>query len=394
MGRSARHASTPLQRKSLVAAETGSSEEGIFVRIAVDLVFYTGKKGGTESYTRSLYTEIGRRHPEIELVGLLNSELRQTPPAWFPGETVPLPVSGENRLAWAGAENTLVPAAALRAKADVLHCPANFGPVVSRVPVALTVHDLLAFRYPELVPNGGARAVQWLTRTSVRGARMLLTDSAASAADIRSCLSVGSRPIEVIPLAAPSSTAPSAAAAAPSGQRPFLFSTGNRLPHKNFPVLLEALAQIPAPERPRLVIPGSHGDDPLTSLVDRLELHDDVELLGWVTTEELDRLYRTAAAYVLPSRFEGFGLPVLEAMSRGCPVVCSDIPVLREVGGDAAAYIDTRSATAVAAALRTLLRDPTELARLSAAGQGQASGFAWSRVADETVTALRRISRH
>ncbi|WP_164860535.1 glycosyltransferase family 1 protein [Rhodococcus sp. X156] len=357
-------------------------------------MFYTGKKGGTESYTRSLYTEIGRRHPEIELVGLLNTELRQTPPDWFPGETVPLPVSGENRLAWAAAENTLVPAAALRAEADVLHCPANFGPAVSRVPVALTVHDLLAFRYPELVPNGGARAVQWLTRTSVRGARVLLTDSTASATDIRSCITVGRRPIKVIPLAAPSMAAGAAAPASPGHERPFLFSTGNRLPHKNFPVLLEALARIPAHERPRLVIPGSHGDDPLRALVDRLDLHDDVELLGWVTPEELDRLYRTAALYVLPSRFEGFGLPVLEAMSRGCPVVCSDIPVLREVGGEAAAYLDTRDATAVADTLRTLLKDPAELSRLSTAGQVQASKFSWSRVADETVAALRLTSRH
>lgn len=363
------------------------------MRIAVDLVFFTGTKGGTETYARSLYTALGAAYPAVELVGLLNTEFRAAPPAWFPGETVLLPVSGENRVAWALAENTLVPAAALRTGADVVHCPANFGPVLSRVPVVLTVHDLLGFRFPELVATGGARLVQSLTRTSVRGAGKLLTDSHASATDLRDYLAVPADRITVIPLAA---------AAGPtevrdqrtSGARPFLLSTGNRLPHKNFDTLLRALAAIPGAERPRLVIPGSHANDPLAPLVAELGLDDDVELLGWVGPEELDTLYHDAAAYVLPSRFEGFGLPVLEAMARGCPVVCSDIPVLHEVGGEAALYTDTQDVESLASAVRRVLTDDGLRQRLVATGTAQAGRFSWDRTARATFEVLQRAAEH
>lgn len=362
------------------------------MRIAVDLVYFTGTKGGTETYARSLYTAVGRRFPELDLVALVNTELGGTAPAWFPGEAVAVRASGENRVAWALAENTLVPLRAATARADVLHCPANFGPALSRVPVVLTVHDLLGFRFPDLVAVGGARAVQALTRASVRGARHVVTDSAASAADIRTHLSVPDRRITVVPLAA-SAQPPAGPPPTPvHGGRPLLLSTGNRLPHKNFETLLRALALIPRTERPRLALSGSHGEDPLRPLVHELGLTDDVELLGWVSAEELDALYREAALYVLPSRFEGFGLPVLEAMVRGCPVLCSDIPVLAEVGGRAAEYTDTNDPAVLAADLRRLLADPPLRARLAAAGHERAAEFSWDRTATATVELLRRAA--
>lgn len=361
------------------------------MRVAVDLVYFTGRKGGTETYARSLYAAIGRTHPNVELVGLLNTEMRHAATDWFPGETVTLPVSGENRVAWALAENTLVPAVAWWARADVLHCPANFGPALSRTPVVLTVHDLLGFRFPELVPNGGARGVQILTRTSVRGARTILTDSEASAADLRAHLPMPPDRVEVVPLAATAQPGV-AAGRGDTGGRPFLLSNGNRLPHKNFETLLRALAALPTAIRPRLVVPGSHGDDPLAPLVTNLGLRDDVELLGWVDEDKLDALYRDAAAYVLPSRFEGFGLPVLEAMTRGCPVVCSDIPVLREVGGNAALYADTRDSDALAAVIHRVLADSSLRERLRAAGLEQAGRFSWEQVADSTVAVLTRAA--
>ncbi len=361
------------------------------MRIAVDLVYFTGKKGGTETYARSLYTAIGRAYPDVELVGLVNSELRQAPPDWFPGETVSLPVSGENRVAWALAENTLVPAAASWVRADVLHCPANFGPALSRVPVVLTVHDLLGFRFPDLVSAGSARVVQSLTHTSVHGARTLMTDSESSAADLREFLSVPPGRVEVVPLAAADPTT-SAGTPTPPNRQPFLLSTGNRLPHKNFPTLLRALAMIPPAERPLLVLTGSHGEDPLRPLVAELGLVDDVELLGWVGADQLEVLYRDAVAYLLPSRFEGFGLPVLEAMARGCPVVCSDIPVLREVGGGAALYVDTLAPEVLASTVRRLLADEALRADLAAAGVERAKRFSWNRVADATMAVLSRAS--
>jgi len=147
---------------------------------------------------------------------------------------------------------------------------------------------------------------------------------------------------------------------------------------------------IPAAERPLLVLTGSHGEDPLRPLVTELSLDDDVELLGWVGADQLEVLYRDAVAYLFPSRFEGFGLPVLEAMARGCPVVCSDIPVLREVGGGAALYVDTLDPDVVASTVRRLLADEALRGSLAVAGIERAKRFSWDRVAEATMAVLSR----
>ena len=160
---------------------------------------------------------------------------------------------------------------------------------------------------------------------------------------------------------------------------------GNRLPHKNFERLLRAWALISKAERPKLVITGSHGDDPLAPLVAALDLDDDVELLGWVAEDDLADLYRGASVYVFPSLFEGFGLPVLEAMARGCPVIASDIPVLREVGGDAAVYVDALDPTAIASAVCRVIGDQDVRAEFASAGRARAVSFTWARAAAATA---------
>jgi glycosyltransferase involved in cell wall biosynthesis len=145
------------------------------------------------------------------------------------------------------------------------------------------------------------------------------------------------------------------------------------MPHKNFNRLLLAWKLIPKADRPKLVITGSHGDDPLAPLVRALELDDDVELLSWVGDDRLSELYEGASLYVLPSLFEGFGLPVLEAMARGCAVVASDLPVLREVGGDACVYVDPLDPAAVASGVRRVLGDQAvETLRVALLGEERA----------------------
>lgn len=353
------------------------------MRIAVDLVFFTGKKGGTESYARHLFAHLAD-HDDLSFVGIGNRELAAQPPSWFPGEIVSLPVSGENRAAWAVAEMLAVGPRARGTKADVLHCPSNFGPAVRLLPTVVTVHDLLAHRHPEWVPGGRARGVQTLSKASARAASRIITISETSANDIRSLL--GRTEVDVIPLGV-LPVDPLDRHEPPA--RPFVLASGNRMPHKNFAKLVEAWAQIPLAERPKLVITGSHGDDPLRPLVDQLDLANDVELLGWVTDEELERLYDTASAYAFPTLFEGFGLPVLEAMARGCPVVGSDIPILREVGGDAMRYFDPHDPASIARTVREVVADPGTMAD---AGRKWASLFTWQRTADATADVYRRLA--
>ncbi|MGY1858392.1 glycosyltransferase family 4 protein [Modestobacter sp. SYSU DS0290] len=362
-------------------------------RVAVDLVYLTGRKGGTETYGRELYRQLAEVAPDLRFHGLVNRESGRRAPEWFPGSVTRVPVSGEQRAWWAAGEAALVGPVARARGADVLHCPANFGPVVRLLPTVVTVHDLLSYRHPEIA-GPLARGVSLLSGRAARAATRVLTDSRASAADIEQFLGLPAARVDVVPLAAAAPPVlPSGERRAPGARRTVL-TTGNRLPHKNHEGLLRAWAAIPAQERPLLVVTGGprSGADPLQPLVDQLGLTGDVELRGWLSTEELEELYRQADLYVCPSRFEGFGLPLLEAMQRRCAVVASDIPVLREVGGDAVRYVDTTSATDLAGAVRALLADPGERERLVTAGARRAAEFTWRRTAEATAESFRRAA--
>lgn len=362
-------------------------DDGVALRIAVDLVFFTGRKGGTESVARGLYPALAEQD-DLELVGIGDRHLAADPPPWFPGQIVGLPVDGENRPAWAAAVAFAVAPRARLLGADILHCPSNFGPAVRLLPTVVTVHDVLPMRHPEWVPGGRSWGVKALTRATVRAASRIITDSEASAADIRA-LWPKHPPIDVVPLGFDPPEAPEHETRV--SDRPYALAGGNRLPHKNFERLLHAWTLIPKAERPRLVVTGSHGEDPLAPLVGALELEEDVQLLGWVAEDRLAELYGGASVYVFPSLFEGFGLPVLEAMARGCPVVASDIPVLREVGGDAAVYVDSRDPAAIASAVGSLISDANAREALGSAGRARAASFTWARTAAATVAVFRRM---
>lgn len=372
-------------------ASGGRSTMGaVPLRIAVDLVFYTGRKGGTESYVRGLFQALAA-HDDLRFVGIGNRELAERPPDWFPGEVVPLPVSGEDRVAWAATEALAVGPRARLIGADVLHCPSNFGPAVRLLPTVVTIHDTLALRHPEWVPGGRSRGVQALSRATARAASRIITISDVSATDVHRLLGRSTADIDIIHLGV--KPVDVAERVTRSGGRPYVLTGGNRMPHKNFERLLEAWTLIPAAERPRLVVTGSHGEDPLRPVVERLDLAGDVDLRGWVSAEELADLYNGASAYVFPTLFEGFGLPVLEAMARGCPVIGSDIPVLHEVGGEDMVYFDPRDPTAIAGAVRRVVGDAAAQEALAAAGRKRAATFTWQRAADATAEVYHRVAR-
>lgn len=360
----------------------------VAIRVAVDLVFFTGRKGGTESYARGLFAALAA-HDDLRFVGIGNRELARQATDWFPGEIVTLPVSGENRVAWAAAEAFAVGPRARLAGAQILHCPSNFGPSIRLLPTVVTVHDLLMLRHPEWVPGGRAGGVAALGRATARAANRIITVSYASADDVRELLGRPAADIDVIHLGV-APVDPLDRATGPAA-RPYVLTGGNRMPHKNFDRLLEAWRLIPAAERPKLVVTGGPADDPLRPLVHRLGLDNDVDLRGWVSAEEMARLYDNASAYVFPTLFEGFGLPVLEAMARGCPVIGSDIRVLHEVGGEDMAYFNPHDATAMCSVVRWVVGDPDVRARMAAAGRKRAATFTWQRAADATADVYRGL---
>lgn len=163
-----------------------------------------------------------------------------------------------------------------------------------------------------------------------------------------------------------------------------ILAMGNRRPHKNWGALIRAIALLPAERRPRVVITGGRGDDPLREEVARTGTEAWVQLRGWVEDAEVRELYSTATALAIPSLAEGFSLPTLEAMGAGVPVLLSDIDVHRFVGGGAARYFDPRDDRSVADAIEAVTSDAALRARLSADGRERAAQFTWERTARET----------
>lgn len=356
-------------------------------RLLVDLLFFTGKQGGTETVAREVYSRLNDV-PDWEFVGFASSELASTGADWFPGRIIDSGLRCDIRRQWAWGEMFEVARAARSCGADVIHSPANFGPPRPTAPLVLTLHDMLAFKHPEFLPTkAGVLPTRFLISRAARAASHIVTDSLNAKRDI---LDVTGRSESDVTVIYPGGSGPRDIKK--SAERSGLFSLGNRMPHKNFPRLLEALALIPADARPQLTISGSHRDDPLRPIVDRLGLAPWVDLRGWLSTDELESLYAQSAAVVFPTLFEGFGLPVLEGMERGCPVICSEIPVLREVGGDAVAYFDPTSPARMAQAIQATLANNDQLRHMAQAGMERAGRFTWDATAGAMLETFERAA--
>lgn len=290
-------------------------------------------------------------------------------------------------------------------RVDLLYSPALTGPIACPVPHVLTVPDVSWL----VLPNHPDRLTQRLWKIAVpavarRADRIVVYTAAAGEACAR-LLRIDPARIDVVPLAG---TLP-APAREGSGQDPVslarrlgldnsmvVLCVAAKRPQKNLARLLEAFAAVvQAVPQAKLVLAGPPSDyeGELRELARELGLAERVAFLGFVPEEELVGLYRLADCFVLPSLSEGFGLPVLEAMSAGTPVCCSDLPVLREVGGEAALYFDPLNGEEIAEALKSLLSNRDLANRLAAAGQSRANRFSWRQTAELTLEVFARARR-
>jgi glycosyltransferase involved in cell wall biosynthesis len=203
------------------------------------------------------------------------------------------------------------------------------------------------------------------------------------------------RPWEVTPLAARPSFAVLAEKGKPPEPSPFWLGVGSLEPRKNYDALLDAFEDYwsrSASPQP-LWLSGGNGwnSAALTARIDRLAARDMVRRLGYVSDEDLGHLYATATALVFPSWYEGFGLPVLEAMGLGCPVICSDRTSLPEVGGDAVIYIDPAKSGQISNAMLQLESAADLRARCVTASLAQATKFSWRYTAEKTLAFYERL---
>jgi glycosyltransferase involved in cell wall biosynthesis len=360
--------------------------------------------GGVETYVRELVRAILGLEPRLSVVVLVTPAGREALADESWAQAVDIVSSPILRvpLTKAVSELSLVGMLADRQRADVIHSVAMIGPIHSRAASVVTIPDMTWWRDPSTVPS--ATRLLWRTFVPIgaRRARRVITHSRTAAHEISEDLPIPLSRIDVVPHG-PGTTAeavPSSGAKLRDewglGEGPIVLAISGLSPHKNVDTLVEAMPRIRelVPDAV-LVVPGNPTDygAKLTAGARALGVDHVVRFPGWVDAARLEGLYREASCLVFPSRREGFGLPVLEAMGRGLPVVCARASAIPEVAGDAALYFDPESSEDLANAVGRVLSDGGLAPRLASAGRKRAAQFSWLRAAEETLNVYERAAR-
>lgn len=365
------------------------------MRIGVNALYLIpGGVGGTEIYLRELLAVLAQIDAGNQYIVFTN---RETGADLVPGApnfaAAPQPVRAAFRPARILWEQTGLPLAARRRSIDVLLNPGFTAPVLAPCPQVTVFHDLQYLRHPEHFRLIDRPFWRILLGASARRSRRLIAVSEATRDDLVRFYRLPPERIAVVPHGVDQRLFDLAAARAPE---PFLLCVSTLHPHKNLDRLLDAFAQwrTARPEF-RLVLAGLKGfhTGPVEERIRALGLAEAVRVTGWLPREELYELFRTAWAFVYPSTFEGFGMPVLEAMAAGLPTACSDIRPLKDIAGDASLRFDPLDTAALVGVLDRLVSDETERARLAAAGPARARRFSWRRAAEQTLAALKEVRR-
>jgi glycosyltransferase involved in cell wall biosynthesis len=371
------------------------------MHVGLNLIFLVpGETGGMEVAARELIPALVQAAPDVRFTAFVNREAAAAKDGPW-GELLPavtVPVNARKRVQWVRGEQTLLPRLAKHEGVDLLHSLASTAPAWGRFRRVVTVHDLIYARFPEAHAGIRDRGMRLLVPLAVRRSDRVIAISQSTRTDLMELLKTPAAKIDVVEqgLGAVGSTAAQSSehvrASFGLGERRVLLSLSAKRPHKNLPALIGALARVPPERRPLLVLPGypTWHEAELRERASTLGVQDDVRLLGWLSAEQVEGLWSVADAFVYPSLYEGFGLPVLEAMARGVPVACSNASSLPEVAGDAALLFDPCDEVAIASAIERLLSDATEAERLRARGLERARLFTWERTARLTLDSYGR----
>ena len=354
--------------------------------------------GGTGRYSVELAAALVRTANPGDSVRSWTAWHRDTGPAVVAGVTGPrrLPLS---RRALAEAwRYGLGPAPR---DVDVLHAPTLLVPPRRRYPLVVTIHDAVPWTHPELLTPHGARWHRVMAERAVRTAAAIGVPTQAVADELAAVLpAVRAARVHVLGagvaravLREPDAVYAQRVAAALDLPERFVLSLATLEPRKGLDVLIDALATIGAGAPPLLVVgqAGWGGVDPAVAASRAGLPPGRLRVLGRLGDPELAVVLRRATLLAAPSRAEGFGLPVAEAMAVGTPVVCSDAPALVEVAGGAAAVVPRGDAGALAAAIAKLLDDPAERDRMAAAGRARSAAFDWDLVAERAWALYRSL---
>lgn len=368
------------------------------LRVGIDARLNAYRSGGIPSYTLHLLEALAPLAPDVAFLTLQHRRQRQPLVAAPNVRRATLQTPPHHRL-----ERWTLPLELLPLRLNVLHCPDFIAPRRRPCPAVITIHDLAFLHYPAILDEN-ARHYYQQVREAVWQAEAVIAVSQATRHDIHRLLDLPLERIDLVyeaaaPMFTPLDIAPGTTCTINEQQLcagSFALFVSTLEPRKNLPTLLRAL-HICRQRQPgvpyHLVIAGARGwrDQEIFETVRDLRLYDGLTFLGSVSRAELHWLYNACMFYVNPSLYEGFGLPVLEALACGAACIVSQSSSLPEVAGQAALLLPPLDVEAWAAALARVWHDEQERASLAQRGPAQAARFSWQRAARETLAIYRRI---
>lgn len=371
------------------------------MHVGLNLIYLVpGATGGMEVVARELLPELVKAAPGVDFTAFVNREAAAANDGpWgtvMPAVTVP--VNASNRPQWVLGDQLLLPALARRHGVHVMHSLASIAPAWGPYRRVVTVHDIIYARFPETHAGLRDLGMRVLVPAAVKSAHRIIVDAHSTKDDLVHMLKADARKIDVVPLGL---GAPRRHTPAPQSevrerlglaQRQVILSLSAKRPHKNLSTLIRALGRIDRERRPLLVLPGypTAHEQELRALAAARGLSDDVRFLHWISAADLEGLWGLTRAFIFPSLYEGFGLPVLEAMDRGVPVACSDASSLPEVAGDAALLFDPLDVAQLTEAIERLLGDGALREQLIARGAQRVKQFTWERTARGAIDSYAR----
>lgn len=292
------------------------------------------------------------------------------------------------------------------ARLDLFHGPANALPLVLPVPSVLTMHDIAIYEHPEWFPEKQSFSTRVVVPRALRSARAVITVSEAAKRDIAKRFHLSNDKLTVIPNGATPATpigtiAPHDLVINHHDLRDvrYVLYVGTVEPRKNIEALVAAFTELKQRRADwtniHLVIAGADGwkYEGVHKAISASAAAKDIHHVGYVTDRQKNILLQRAAAFVWPSLYEGFGIPILEAFAAGVPVVTSNVSAMPEVAGDAAVLVDPHNTVALAEAMERVVHDEVLRTELIARGHAQAKQFTWRAAARATLALYERIGR-
>lgn len=348
--------------------------------IALDARLYGRENTGDSTYWTGLIDALGSVDSEFQFLLLSNYPRPSEVPDSLRWEMV---AGGNSR--WLSLVS--LPLAARRAGSKLFHTQYNLSPLAKGG--VTTIHDVSFFVGPEWFRHRDRVILQRFIPASARRAKRVITVSETSKSEIVRFLKIPSEKVSVTPLGVSASFHPRDHAHVESVlhkygvDEPYVLTVGARWPRKNVELAIRAMERLSERFPHKLVVAGR---------MDLSDFGDSKRVVGtgWVGHDDLPALFSRASLYLCPSRHEGFGLPIVEAFASGVPVLSSCGGSLREVGGEAAMYVDDWEVSSWSAAIERVLDDSSKLNELRAAGLERVKEFSWERTANLTLEAYRK----